>query len=616
MASKKPNQNEGGLQLGAGCLALFALPFAGFGLMVAWWYVSAISTWLDAQQWDETTAVIESVDLKVKRDSDSTSYRVVASYEYTYKGRRLHGDRVGVFTGSDNIGRYHHRMHSRLQEAMRRERPTPCYVDPDNPERALLDRSMRLGMLAMYTPFATLFTGVGVGLLAYGLPMAGRERAALRLAKLHPDEPWRQRPAWQGESIAHNNAAKAWGLTAAAAWALAFTLPSAWIAWQVDDGGTAPRIVIAAMTAIALAVAGVAAFEQWRTLRYGTSRLRLATMPGVIGGKLTGVAVIPTQVKPAEGFRVRLLCQEKRNVKRSGKSQTKTITLWQDERLVLHTLDTGEPRSTAVPVDFTIPSDAHATELTGRTKLTWRLLISAKAAGPDYRAEWETPVFLTEDSRDGVIAELPTAHAPDTPQPEVPLAKLARHDGIRVQESVGRLEVGVPPLRGGKLALPLMVFGLITAGSAYWLYTEAQWIFVVVFSPIAAICILSAVGVLLGSSRLTISGDDWTARSGWYGLRRARRMRVGDIKAIRLRTSFRASSDNGETYHTQHVLADLRSGGKATLVTGVRNPRLADLLRAELTRRAGLEQPVRDQRPLDSSGWTDALDLPADDHAS
>jgi hypothetical protein len=90
---------------------------------------------------------------------------VSARYAYRFDGRDHEGTRIGLdrWAGADNIGSWHQDWHHRLEDARSREQPVAAWVNPQRPEEALLERSVRTGMTLFRLPFAILFTGIGVG---------------------------------------------------------------------------------------------------------------------------------------------------------------------------------------------------------------------------------------------------------------------------------------------------------------------------------------------------------------------------------------------------------------------------------------------------------------------
>ena len=57
----------------------------------------------------------------------------------------LRGTRIGLarWGGADNIGDWQADWHARLSDALARQQPVAAWVDPDRPERAVLERRPR-----------------------------------------------------------------------------------------------------------------------------------------------------------------------------------------------------------------------------------------------------------------------------------------------------------------------------------------------------------------------------------------------------------------------------------------------------------------------------------------
>lgn len=596
---------------GIGCALLFALPFAGVGAFMGYRFVSSILTWRDAAGWVETTAQIDSLELERHRGKDSTSYQVVAEYTYQYDGSAYHGDRVGLFSGSDNVGDYHRMTHARLKSLRKRKQPIPCYVDPDNPQQALLDRQMRLGLLTFHAPFVVGFGAVGFGMLGWAAAGVWKQGSAKELAKLHPDEPWRWKPEWESGLVRSSGVGKmaAWMLVALLWNATCGTLLA--VAFAMESPGLTIFWVIVGLNLLGAVLLLYALFLFWRHLRYGTSELQLASVPGVIGGNLTGVVTLPARVPDEEGFNTKLLCQRQTTTRSGGESNTTIVTVWEDERLIGKTLDSGDPSKTAVPVMFTIPSDATATDPEAGAPVSWKLKITAAAPGPDYLAEFEVPVFLTKDSRDGVTRE-------DQPlteyEAEPPLAALLGRERIRLEDrGQWDLRVTAPPLRNPLGALSAGLFTAVLYVVAVVMFTQGMLIFPIILSLVGLIGLFITGESALNSSQLTIDGDRWTAASGWYGFRKTRRFHAGDIRKISLKQVMTSSSGSGDSKKWNHLRAKLKDGDKVILVHYLENRLAERKLLAELNRQAGLDRGG-DARKDDASGqWGDVMDLPAEE---
>src|SRR5688572_14512605 len=157
-----------------GCLMLFALPFAAVGVGALVWSGWTLLDWRDAASWVPVSAEIVTVELEEHADDEGGStYETTATYRYDYGGTSYTGTRVAIDTGADNIGGFQNRLYYGLRAALDSRTTVTAYVDPDDPNRAVLNRQLRPGLFALKGLFAVAFGGVGFGLL-FGARHSGK----------------------------------------------------------------------------------------------------------------------------------------------------------------------------------------------------------------------------------------------------------------------------------------------------------------------------------------------------------------------------------------------------------------------------------------------------------
>jgi hypothetical protein len=147
---------------------LFALVFAlGFtvGGIVAGVLpmYQQLSGWWKASSYVPVTATVLSAELKTYSGKTPT-YQVLAQFGYEYQGRNYVSSRINLAGGrSDNVGSYQKDMFQRLLAARNSAAPVSVWVNPQQPEQAVYDRSLRWLMIVFLLPFAVLFPAVGLG---------------------------------------------------------------------------------------------------------------------------------------------------------------------------------------------------------------------------------------------------------------------------------------------------------------------------------------------------------------------------------------------------------------------------------------------------------------------
>ena len=162
----KPGKKQPGLWV----MGLFALPFAAVGVgMLLLSVLPTLYDWSRMQFWQPVNATLLAASLNSSRSSKSTSYHVTARYRYEVAGQAYEGERVAISGGGDNVGDFQEALGERLEQALRAGQPVQVWVNPSHPADAVIDRSLRPGLLAFKMVFVVLFGGVGVGLLVFVL---------------------------------------------------------------------------------------------------------------------------------------------------------------------------------------------------------------------------------------------------------------------------------------------------------------------------------------------------------------------------------------------------------------------------------------------------------------
>jgi hypothetical protein len=394
--------------MGVGCLLLFALPFALVGAGVGVIVLRDLWTWRSAQSWVETPATLLATHLDEDHSDDSTTYSVTATYTYRFNGKAYTSKRVGLHSGSDNMGSYHQDRARELEAILRAGGRLPCYVDPDDPARAMLFRDLRPGLLTMKIVFALVFGGVGFGLLiggTYGYRRVKREEEA---KKAMPDKPWMWREDWAAGRIRSSEGKMAWGITIFAAIWNGVCWPVFFLVWNNPRGPAGPPILLVALFPAVGALIGAWAAYLWlRRLRWGVSEFEMAAVPGVLGGPLAGVIHAPRGIKANGGFVLQLVCNESTQQSRGSDSSTEIYALWSAEQKIDRDLETGDGGETLIPVKFLVPYELPPSG----DNLKWQLEVRAETFGVDYYAEFEVPVFKTAASSPTVAADQPSDEA-------------------------------------------------------------------------------------------------------------------------------------------------------------------------------------------------------------
>jgi hypothetical protein len=467
---------------GAGCLILFALPFAAVGVGVAIWAGTTLLRWYDARDWAPVPAEVLSADLVRHSDDDSTTYEATTTYRYRYEGREYTGTRVGVAAGrADNVGDFQERLYRELESARRNGTPVTVYVDPDAPANAVVSRELRVGMLLLQGVFVLVFGGVGIGLIVGAI--FGRKKVAAEdaLKEQHPEEPWRWREEWASGRIRSSTRAAAYtAIVFAVIWNAISAPAAALVPGEIAAGNYVATIALLfPLVGIGLAAWAVRSWLQIR--RFKVATLTIPAGPVAAGSRLRGTVRVDAEVPVSGEFRLELSCVEER---KSGKNSDSSERLvWQREwRVPRHQCQIA-PSFTTIPVDVTLPHDQPLTDTSlenDRRTITWRLDVAGECPGPDFWGRFELPVFTR--------AAAPATGDGDTPAPRPDPSLLdaralaARGIDYR-REARGTETWTFRRARHKGVALGLTVFSLIWTVASVALYlVDAPLVMPIVFT--------------------------------------------------------------------------------------------------------------------------------------
>jgi hypothetical protein len=137
-----------------GFLSLFLL----VGIGTSFLFVGPAFKVLKAKSWPAVPCTIQSSEVGVHEGDDSDTYSVDVSFSYTVQGQEHKSDRyhfLGVSTGGRQAKE---RIVRRLPPLTR----TVCYVNPDDPSEAVLNRDFSTDyFLAALVPLIFVFASLG-----------------------------------------------------------------------------------------------------------------------------------------------------------------------------------------------------------------------------------------------------------------------------------------------------------------------------------------------------------------------------------------------------------------------------------------------------------------------
>jgi hypothetical protein len=129
-----------------GAMMLFGLVPIALAVNLAW----------SADHWVETPIEVIAAEVRQSEAGNRMPVRETqAVYRYRFGRFTYLGNRIGVHLPvADNIGGWQQRWAEVLAAGKNPDgRPLTAWVDPDHPEQAVLDRSLRWGLLIFYAIF-------------------------------------------------------------------------------------------------------------------------------------------------------------------------------------------------------------------------------------------------------------------------------------------------------------------------------------------------------------------------------------------------------------------------------------------------------------------------------
>lgn len=521
-------------QRGGAAISIFGLIFVLAGLAVGLYFAKGLVDWMAARSWAPVEARLIQVDLRTSRSSEGdTLYNVEAEYEYDWNGQRFFSSRVGLQSGADNLGDYHHRLHARLTRVFRAGEPVTAWVDPGNPSRAVLDRDMRWGRLGFGLLFPLVFGGFGLGAMVWGRRAGRAQKRRDNRKELHPDEPWMWIDKWRTPEIKSESTTMMWAAIGFAAFWNLVSAPVLFIVpGEVTDGNhVALAALLFPLVGIGLIVWAIR--ETIRRRRYGDSILHLDLHPVPLGGRLLAALNIPARLAARE-LQVQLACVN-RYVTGSGKHRrTREKVLWEDKQQVMTRSGAG-PGQTSAQIGMRVPADQPvSSDDDPRNRMVWRLTATSEEPGVDYKAVFELPVFDTGEAAAAEIGAGERAVAFD--------AEDWRETGVVHEFAAGGQRFYFPRFRLLGAGLGLLVGALMFAGiGGYMMIGAGHWIFGGIFAAAGLLMLWGAISMTFQRSEIVAGNGRLRWRHGVFG--GWHEVDAGALKSIAARRSGSVGSD-------------------------------------------------------------------------
>ena len=586
-------------------LSLFALPFFGVGV---WMLVSVGSAFYDVVRmnaWTQVEAQLLTAGYDTHNGDDSDTYEAYAEYAYHVDGRRYVGDRVSVFGGSDNVGDYQQEIGRNLAAARARGEAILVWVNPEDPNEAIIDRGIRWGMLGFRSIILFVFGGVGLGLLiaAWKAPKEKDKTLATYVEK-----PWLLNDEWQSPSIRSNSKNSmyfTWGF--AAFWNL-ISAPMPFIAYrEITKSGNYLVLIglLFTLIGIGLIVWAVRRTLEWR--RFGPAPVVLDPFPGSIGGHVGGTIDINLPFDPNANFQL-ALANIHSYVRGSGKNRERSEkAVWQDQ-IVAHAEPGG--KGTRLTFRFDIPDGMNPSDADKEDSYyIWRLSVTADLPGTDLNRDYEIPVYATaQQSRhlSGIAVQRARAEQESIDSQSVRDLVNLSHAGMgkRMFFPIGRF---LSSSIGG-----IVVGGIFAAAGWYLIVKEGHTIFGGVFGGVGTLIAVWCIYVIFNSLEVRQEGSRIVTVRRWFGIPISRKSALaGDIVNLKKKNYLKTQS-GGRHVIFYNIVATDRDGNTFILGEGFKGRGEADAAIALIAREFGIRVQPKRRKPAAADGLLGADVLTAD----
>jgi hypothetical protein len=585
-------------------LFLFALPFFGVGV---WMGYSAGSNMVDAwqmKQWVPVQGTLLSAGYETHDGDDSYTYEAYANYTYEFGGQQYTNDRVAIAGGADNIGDYQQDMGSYLSGVRSRGETITVYVDPGEPSEAILDRSLRWGLIGFKSIFLFTFGGVGLGLIIVVF-RAPKEKDLS--APEYRDTPWLANDKWQTAVVKSNSKTAMWASWGFAAFWNLISAPLPFLIYtEVTEKNNLPALLglLFPLVGIGLITWAVKSTLEWN--RFGPAPVTLDPFPGSIGGHVGGTIDVNLPYDVNTKFSL-TLTNLRSYVSGSGKNRSrKESAEWQDTQ-VAHT--SAGVKGSRLSFRFTVPEgiEESAADQSEESYYLWRLNVKADLPGVDIDRDYEIPVYATGE-RSVQLSEFKIEQA-QSEQNKIDVAVI--ENLVSLNYGAGGRAMRFPMGRNLLSGFSGLIFGAIFSGAGWYLIkVESHPFMGGLFGLMGLLILVSAFYAVLNSLEVIQEGGDIVTVRRILGIPVNRgRMRRADFVRFKKKASSKTQSGKRHTIHYTISAVD-NSGQKLVVGEGFKGASQADAAAEMIARQFGLTP--RNESPESDSGIDDYNLLAAD----
>ena len=399
------------------------------------------------------------------------------------------------------------------------------------------------------------------------------------------EQPWSRRPDWAAGRIEYSSKGGMVGVWLMALLVLLMSSPLVYhLREEILEKENYPALagLVFPVLGIGLLIQAIRLTIRW--LRFGKSVLELSRVPGVIGGSVAGIIHTSLKRETVGGVRVSLRSINRSVRRKHRKRDVRERIVWEEHLPISRERLSVGMLGVAVPFSFRVPFECQdTTDEDSDNRILWILTLTASVPGVDYQAEFELPVFRTEESSPEPVPS-PSQRSPDPNE----LGNHVARSKIRVRTTpVGGKELYFPAGRNPSAAASLTVFFLIWVGAIWFqVHLGAPMFFPIVFSIFGALILWFVLDLWFGSTRVVIDADEVRVKNAIFGLGSTRRYLPSEFADVKKKIGMQSGGRNGTAYYQIRLVRN--SGREVVAGEQVRDKREAERLVQEIKTSLGL----------------------------
>jgi hypothetical protein len=383
-----------------------------------------------------------------------------------------------------------------------------------------------------------------------------------------PSEPWMANPMWAAKHIRLSNRGLFWAVAMCFLFYIGIAIPL-----SIGTKKTPFLVFCGIFGLILFLIARVF----WLNRKWNTSELRMALVPGVVGGPFSGVAILQQTFPAGTAFDVCLKCQQtktNRDTERPGRSTYSTTeTVWSSTISIDKPLPPDASNRTLVPFSFAIPFDCEPTSPSfgSSTILTkWNLVVQQKGKVGFGGAVFTVPIFRTQESRrdfefdEELIASYQQEVDLESVLSRLPLKQeTLKEGGKRLSFAFWNSSTAIAT------SVMLLVCSAIIAAFFWFVPNIYRAVFAAIFPGVFLVAgFYTLLDMWLWKSSIEIDKQGIRCVSGWNGLRKT--LILGPLEKPTFLSEFDIRKENGEWYRVDIIVPSVEPGGSDSRMTIVK----------------------------------------------